>query len=267
MTGSTTAGRVDTDTLKRERPLADVVASFGISLRPEGAGTYGALCPFHKKRTPSFWIDARDRSAEHYSVSAAQQVATSSRSSRSARAARFRRLASARRRVAGHPCWNCCSTCRSRSTGRRSGEAPVLGRTCTNGPSRGRGTDAAAWPCRRMTDRVALACPDSAKGPSAISRTADGARHRRDNRKRLSRRVLRYRGNGPHGASAIGCGAVKTFSTEVSISHASQSEHALLPAPPTPSIGSRLATAVTEMPVRCPRRGCRPRLRGYHLLA
>jgi len=60
------ARRIDTEALKRERPLADVVASYGIALRREGAGTYRALCPFHQERTPSFWIDARDSSAEHY---------------------------------------------------------------------------------------------------------------------------------------------------------------------------------------------------------
>lgn len=60
------ARRIDTDALKRERPLADVVASYGIALRRESAGTYRALCPFHQERTPSFWIDARDGAAQHY---------------------------------------------------------------------------------------------------------------------------------------------------------------------------------------------------------
>jgi DNA primase len=63
---SNPARRIDTDTLKRERPLADVVASYGITLRRESAGTYRAVCPFHQEHTPSFWIDARDSSAEHY---------------------------------------------------------------------------------------------------------------------------------------------------------------------------------------------------------
>jgi DNA primase len=58
--------RIDTEALKRERPLADLVASYGIALRRESAGTYRALCPFHQERTPSFWIDARDGSNEHY---------------------------------------------------------------------------------------------------------------------------------------------------------------------------------------------------------
>lgn len=58
--------RIDTEALKAERPLADVVASYGIALRRESAGTFRALCPFHQERTPSFWIDARDSSAEHY---------------------------------------------------------------------------------------------------------------------------------------------------------------------------------------------------------
>src|SRR3954452_21304148 len=63
---SNLARRIDTDTLKRERPLADVVASYGIALRRESAGTYRALCPFHQEHTPSFWIDARDSLSEHY---------------------------------------------------------------------------------------------------------------------------------------------------------------------------------------------------------
>ena len=37
-----------------------MVASYGIALRREGAGTYRALCPFHQEHTPSFWIDARE---------------------------------------------------------------------------------------------------------------------------------------------------------------------------------------------------------------
>ena len=63
---SSAARRIDTEALKRERPLADVVASYGIALRRESAGTYRALCPFHQERTPSFWIDARDGSNEHF---------------------------------------------------------------------------------------------------------------------------------------------------------------------------------------------------------
>jgi DNA primase len=67
MIRSTDPGRrIDTDSLKRERPLADVVASYGVTLRRESAGTYRALCPFHQEHTPSFWIDARDISSEHY---------------------------------------------------------------------------------------------------------------------------------------------------------------------------------------------------------
>src|SRR5947207_13843071 len=61
-----TARRIDTEVLKRERPLADVVASYGVALRRESAGTYRALCPFHQERTPSFWIDARGDVIEHH---------------------------------------------------------------------------------------------------------------------------------------------------------------------------------------------------------
>jgi DNA primase len=60
------ARRIDTETLKAERPLADVIASYGIELKRESAGTYRALCPFHQERTPSFWIDARGGVTEHH---------------------------------------------------------------------------------------------------------------------------------------------------------------------------------------------------------
>jgi DNA primase len=63
---SSAARRIDTEALKAERPLADVVASYGIALRHESHGTYRALCPFHQEHTPSFWIDARDAGSSHY---------------------------------------------------------------------------------------------------------------------------------------------------------------------------------------------------------
>jgi DNA primase catalytic core len=58
--------RVDTAALKRERPLEDVVAAYGISLRRGGAGRYWALCPFHQERTASFCVDARDPDDPHF---------------------------------------------------------------------------------------------------------------------------------------------------------------------------------------------------------
>jgi len=64
--GRRAAASIDTDALKRERPLADVVAAYGVALRRESAGTFRGLCPFHEERTPSFWIDARDANDEHY---------------------------------------------------------------------------------------------------------------------------------------------------------------------------------------------------------
>ena len=64
--GRRAAALIDTDALKRERPLADVVAACGVALRRESAGTFRGLCPVHAERTPSFWIDARDPDDEHY---------------------------------------------------------------------------------------------------------------------------------------------------------------------------------------------------------
>jgi DNA primase len=58
--------RIDVEEVKRSRPLADVVAASGVSLRRAGNGTFRGLCPFHDERTPSFWIDARDPRNEHY---------------------------------------------------------------------------------------------------------------------------------------------------------------------------------------------------------
>ena len=54
MTGAWKRMFIDTDALKRERPLADVVAACGVALRRESAGTFRGLCPFHAERTPSF---------------------------------------------------------------------------------------------------------------------------------------------------------------------------------------------------------------------
>jgi DNA primase len=66
MSRSGKSSRIDVEALKRERPLADVISSYGVALRREGAGTFRALCPFHQEHTPSFWIDARDHDNEHY---------------------------------------------------------------------------------------------------------------------------------------------------------------------------------------------------------
>jgi DNA primase len=63
---SSAARRINTEALKAEHPLSDVVAAYGIALRRESAGTYRALCPFHQEHTPSFWIDTRDASSSHY---------------------------------------------------------------------------------------------------------------------------------------------------------------------------------------------------------
>jgi DNA primase len=59
-------GAVDTAALKRERPLEDVIAAYGIGLRRGGAGRYWALCPFHQERTPSFCVDVRDLDDAHF---------------------------------------------------------------------------------------------------------------------------------------------------------------------------------------------------------
>src|SRR6478752_5476460 len=57
---------IDIEALKRDRSLVDVIASYGIELRREGNATYRCLCPFNQEHTPSFWIDARDITNEHF---------------------------------------------------------------------------------------------------------------------------------------------------------------------------------------------------------
>src|SRR6185437_794787 len=42
-------GRIDTTALKRDQPIADVVGSYGIALRPSGRALVGR-CPFHVDR-------------------------------------------------------------------------------------------------------------------------------------------------------------------------------------------------------------------------
>lgn len=70
MTGARVSGaasrRIDTQALKDERPLEDVVAAFGVTPRRGGVGRYWALCPFHQERTPSFCVDVRDRATSHF---------------------------------------------------------------------------------------------------------------------------------------------------------------------------------------------------------
>jgi DNA primase len=58
--------RIDTEVLKRERPLADVVEASGILLRRGTRGLFWALCPFHQERTPSFAVDVRDERNAHF---------------------------------------------------------------------------------------------------------------------------------------------------------------------------------------------------------
>ncbi|MDY7079069.1 MAG: DNA primase [Chloroflexota bacterium] len=47
---------IDTDTLKREHPIAEVIARYGVQLRRQGRALV-ALCPFHRETKPSFTVD------------------------------------------------------------------------------------------------------------------------------------------------------------------------------------------------------------------
>ena len=60
------AALIDTEALKRERPLADVIASSGIACAARAPAPTAGCVPFTQERTPSFWVDARDPDDEHY---------------------------------------------------------------------------------------------------------------------------------------------------------------------------------------------------------
>ncbi|HET8626125.1 MAG TPA: CHC2 zinc finger domain-containing protein, partial [Thermomicrobiales bacterium] len=53
--------RYDLAALRRDHPLAEVMARSGLRLRRQGHGTYVARCPFHADRRPSLLVDARDQ--------------------------------------------------------------------------------------------------------------------------------------------------------------------------------------------------------------
>ncbi len=63
MSASAADSRYDPETIRRERPISDVVMSCGIQVHPAGPHTYKALCPFHPDRHPSLLLDERDN---HY---------------------------------------------------------------------------------------------------------------------------------------------------------------------------------------------------------
>ena len=66
------ARRIDTEALKRERPLADVIASYGVTLRRESAGT-SAHCARSTRSTPRASGSTRATPADStISVSAAR---------------------------------------------------------------------------------------------------------------------------------------------------------------------------------------------------
>ena len=88
--------RIDIEALKRERPLADVIASYGIELRREGNGDVPVLLPI----SPGAHPELLDRRSRHRTTSTttvlanAVRMATCSRSSWSTKGARSRRPAS-----------------------------------------------------------------------------------------------------------------------------------------------------------------------------
>ena len=49
----------DAAAIKRDRPLVDVLARYGVELRPAGGVLLG-LCPFHDDHEPSLLVDPRD---------------------------------------------------------------------------------------------------------------------------------------------------------------------------------------------------------------
>ena len=51
----------DVETLRRNYPLADLVAANGIDLKPAGPQRQKGLCPFHDDRRPSFLVYEDDQ--------------------------------------------------------------------------------------------------------------------------------------------------------------------------------------------------------------
>jgi len=60
MITSSNSRLIQIETLKRDHPIADVVAASGVQLRPGGPGTFKACCPFHDDHIPSLLVDTRD---------------------------------------------------------------------------------------------------------------------------------------------------------------------------------------------------------------
>ena len=53
---TTISAYYDVETLRREYPLAQIVAASGVALRPVGARRHKGRCPFHDDRQPSFLV-------------------------------------------------------------------------------------------------------------------------------------------------------------------------------------------------------------------
>lgn len=64
-------GRIDTAEVRRRYPLAEVMARYGVVLRPGAAGRFSGRCPFHQDRRPSLAVYADDPADEHFHCFAA----------------------------------------------------------------------------------------------------------------------------------------------------------------------------------------------------
>jgi DNA primase len=51
-----TRNKIDTDRIKQDHPVAEVVSCYGVKLKRRGRNLVG-LCPFHEERKPSFSVD------------------------------------------------------------------------------------------------------------------------------------------------------------------------------------------------------------------
>ena len=51
----------DVEALRRQHPLAPIVAANGVDLKPAGARRHKGQCPFHDDRQPSFLVYEEDQ--------------------------------------------------------------------------------------------------------------------------------------------------------------------------------------------------------------
>jgi len=67
--GTGQVGGTDRERVREASPIDRIVADYGVTLRGEGRGAK-ALCPFHREKTPSFYVDAEKGTYRCYGCNA-----------------------------------------------------------------------------------------------------------------------------------------------------------------------------------------------------